>query len=482
MPSTAELLDLASVRIDPAVAQRVPAVVALRRQALLFGEDDEHAFAALADADDPATIEALERSAGKPVRAFPTDPARLRETLEEVYGRVATAAADDAVRSLDELMQAAVIQRASDLHFEPVSDGLRVRMRVDGELEIARKVPPAAVPALTNRIKVLAEMDIAERRAPQDGSFRWRYGRPGAERSVDVRVACMPVRFGERLTLRLLALEAERIGLERLGLASADLELLRAAIEMPHGLLLLSGPTGSGKSTTLYSLLRTLDLASTSVLTIEDPIEYEIEGASQVETDGDDRINFARALRGLLRHDPDVLVIGEIRDGETADVAIKAALTGHQVYSTLHTSSAIGAVTRLVDMGLAPYLVASTLRLCVAQRLVRRLCARCRVEVPLAAHEALALGAPELEGSPAFAPRGCAFCKRAGFAGRMGVFELIPIGDALRSAIARGAAEGELLELAREAGARSLRADALEKVRLGLTSVREALRAVESGA
>jgi type IV pilus assembly protein PilB len=320
-------------------------------------------------------------------------------------------------------------------------------------------------------------MDIAEKRAPQDGRFSHKFG--PTNQSLDIRVATLPTKFGERMTLRLLALQTESLTLERLGMSPRDLACFGEAIDRPHGMILLTGPTGSGKTTTLYAGLRKLIAHEDwNIVTIEDPIEYAISGVAQVEVDSGDKVSFGKALRSVLRHDPDVVMIGEIRDQETADVAIKASLTGHLVLSTLHTNSAASVLTRLSDMGVDRYLTAATVRLAVAQRLVRRLCSHCRQERPLTEAEARALDRPEAVGTTVFEPKGCLYCANRGFVGRLGLFELLPVDEDLARAIARGAEEPEIIAYAREHKVPRLVDDALEKLTGGLTTVKEALSAV----
>lgn len=480
MASANELLDLDHVRIDTRVARRIPAGVAQRRQVVLIGENDGVTLAACADPGDPAMQEALERAVDGPVRALAAAPESLSRALDRLFGRSLEDSADETVQTVETLLRTALVEQASDLHFEPFGQGLRVRMRVDGNLETLRTIDAAAAPAVLNRIKVLAGLDIAERRLAQDGSFRWSYLESGKRRSLDVRVACVPTRRGERATLRLLANGADRLTLASLGLEPEDLARLRRAVALPHGMILACGPTGSGKSTTLYGALRELDLERNNLITVEDPVEYELEGASQIEVDSEDRVGFAQALRSLLRHDPDVVMIGEIRDREAADIAIKAALTGHVVLSTLHAQSVLHAPLRLVDIGVPPYLVGATLGLVISQRLVRRLCKHCRVEQELSALQARALGRPEAAGRRAFGPRGCGFCARTGFVGRIGVFELLEIDAELGARIASGGFEERVRERRALEGGGGIEVDALRKVLAGQTSAPEAIAAVES--
>lgn len=362
----------------------------------------------------------------------------------------------DPVQLVDRILRAGLILHASDVHFDPFADSVRVRFRVDGELEEVLRIPASMQSAVTSRLKVLASMDIAERRAPQDGGFSWRMGALGGVGAdpLDIRMATLPVRHGERITLRLLETGGRRLTIDDIGLSAADRAAVDGVLSRPHGLVLLTGPTGSGKTTTLYALIGALlKGAARNIITVEDPIEYEIPGVAQAEVDSSDKVNFAKALKSILRHDPDVVMIGEIRDAESLDAAVKSALTGHLVLSTLHTNSATGAVTRLRNMGLANHLISATLRLSIAQRLVRRLCTGCR-------------------------GKGCAACSGRGFGGRTGLFELFRPDARLAKLIADGAPEAELLSAAKAAGFVSLADDAREKVAAGVTTEAEVLKVV----
>ena len=491
-----QLLDLDRVRIDPVWAMKVPASLAIRRNVLPFAVADRLLYVACADPGDHAALEAVERHTAMKVYAQRAEPESLRRALQRVYpdptarasghpaapGKGAVPEADDdAVALSEELLRSALLRQASDIHLEPARDGLRVRFRVDGVLEEFRKVPAAKQGGLVSRFKVLGGMDIAEKRAPQDGGFSWKFGPAGRQRAVDIRLATLPTKYGERMTLRLLSLHTDNLTLERLGMAPRDLEVFSSALSRPHGILLLTGPTGSGKTTTLYAAIRQLDRETLNIMTIEDPIEYEIAGVSQVEVDSADKVTFSKALRSVLRHDPDVLMIGEIRDLDTADVAIKASLTGHLVFSTLHTNSAASTITRLIDMGVPAYLVAATLRLAVAQRLVRRLCPSCRRPRELTAPEAVALGRPEAVGRTVHDPAGCAYCGGQGYSGRVGLFEMMSADDEIVAMIGRRAPEAELSAAAKAKGMRTLHDDAAEKVLAGVTSLTEAMEVVEPG-
>lgn len=478
------LLDLDTIRIDPALARAVPESLALRRGVLLIGRRDGALLAACRDVGDHAAIEALERAAGGRVVALAAEPESLRRALRRVFtARRATTpvANDDAAALVEEWLADAIVLQASDVHVECAAQALRVRLRIDGVVETHRELPLSTAAAALNRIKVLAGLDIAERRAPQDGRFSFEFGPAGDERRVDVRVAVIPTKHGERATMRLLALRADELALADLGMELSDLSALRTAVARPHGLVLLTGPTGSGKTTTLYGALRTIDVVGRNVLTLEDPVEYDVPGVSQTEVDHSQRMTFASGLRALLRHDPDVLLVGEIRDHETADVAVKASLTGHLVLSTLHTNSALGAVMRLCDMGVAPYLVAATLRLSLAQRLVRRLCSHCRAPTTVDDAQRAALAGALERGDRAFAAVGCGLCRGTGYSGRVGLFESFVPDSVCAELIAQRATEPALLAAARAAGMRALLDDAASKVRNGTTSIDETLRALEVG-
>lgn len=313
----------------------------------------------------------------------------------------------DSVRLVDRILRAGLLMRASDAHFDPMPSGVRVRFRIDGMLEEVFTIPPSMASGVTSRLKVLSSLDIAEKRAPQDGGFSWRM--IGSQHnSLDVRMATLPVRHGERITLRLLESGGRRLGIDDLGFSPSHKAMFIKALTNPQGLILLTGPTGSGKTTTLYAAINyLLSLSPKNILTVEDPIEYEISGVAQAEVDSSDKVNFTKALKSLLRHDPDVVMIGEIRDSASLDAAVKASLTGHLVLSTLHSGSAKGALTRLVDMGLDAPLATSTLNMAVAQRLVRRLCPVCGGKKRSCESTSV-----------------CHECAGRGYKGRVGLFEL----------------------------------------------------------
>jgi general secretion pathway protein E len=500
LPHDAEclgLLNMDKVKIDPALALRMPANLAIRRQVLPFALADGKVHVACLNIHDSAALQTVEKLLAAPVCPEPAEPESLKRALDRVFGDsagsngTATRQRSIDVRSLgelqpddvtglcDDILHAAILRQASDIHVDPESDGVQIRFRVDGVLERYGKLPMNVNSGLISRFKVLCGMDIAEKRAPQDGAFKHRFGRTG--QMIDIRVATLPTKYGERMTLRLLALQTEALTLERLGMCERDLQTFHQAIDKPHGMILLTGPTGSGKTTTLYAAIRRLlSKEDLNILTVEDPIEYEIKGVAQAEVDSADKVTFINALRSLLRHDPDVVMIGEIRDAETADVAIKASLTGHLVFSTLHTNTAAGVITRLADMGVGRFLIAATLRLAVAQRLVRALCPRCRQPRPLTTAEADVLYRPALAGQLIFEPKGCVYCGGRGYVGRIGLFEVLPLDAGWSAIIAGGAEEGALIERMRQARIATLLDDGVEKMLTGMTSLREVLTAVSA--
>jgi type II secretory ATPase GspE/PulE/Tfp pilus assembly ATPase PilB-like protein len=371
------------------------------------------------------------------------------------------------------IISTAVRERASDIHLVPFESALQLRYRIDGLLQEKPPPPSHLHPAIVSRIKIMADMNIAERYLPQDGHIQIHHR--GAR--VDIRVGTMPTIHGESVVLRLLEKNSRLLSAEELGLDRDRAEKLNHLVERPHGLFLTTGPTGSGKTTTLYSILSSIYAPEKKILTIEDPVEYELTGVAQTPVRPSRGFTFATGLRSILRQDPDVVMVGEIRDGETAEIAIRAALTGHQVFSTLHTNDAAGAITRLVDMGVEPFLISSSLVGVLAQRLVRRLCPHCRVEWPItdAMRERLALlGGGDPKG-PFFHGGGCEECRGTGYRGRVGVFELLTITPDLRELILQRRSSGAIKEAAHKT-IMTMQQDALQKANAGVTSVEEILR------
>lgn len=378
---------------------------------------------------------------------------------------------DDApvIRLINGMIAEAVRRGASDIHIEPYEGSLRVRLRVDGVMQQVLELPARLAAMLVSRVKVMARLDIAERRVPQDGRISLAMG----ARALDVRVSTLPARHGERVVMRILDKQQGLRGLDALGMQPAVRDALRDALHLPNGIVLVTGPTGSGKTTTLYAGLALLNDGSRNILTVEDPIEYAIDGIGQTQVNGKVGMTFAAGLRAILRQDPDVVMVGEIRDPETAQIAVQASLTGHLVLSTVHTNNSVGAITRLRDMGIERFLLASTVRLVLAQRLVRRLCPECRALRAPDPLSARLMGA-DYRG-PLFQAVGCPVCRHTGFAGRLGIYEVLAVGDTLRALINAGADEDALAHAARiDAG--WLADAARDAVADGLTTVEEALR------
>jgi len=377
-------------------------------------------------------------------------------------------------RLLNMVLLMGIKEHASDLHFEPFENEFRIRIRSDGVLYEMVPPPRHLAFAITTRIKVMANLDIAERRLPQDGKIRLTVG----GHPVDLRVSVLPTMFGESCVLRVLDKSVVMLDLSQVGMDPTTLANFRDVIHRPHGIVLVTGPTGSGKTTTLYAALNELNNIEDKIITTEDPVEYTIDGLVQIPIDPDIGNTFANVLRAILRHDPDIILVGEIRDLETAEIAVQAALTGHLVFSTLHTNDAPSSIARLRDMGVPPFLITATLEAILAQRLVRKICQNCR-ELTVPSTEALAdleMTPDDVVGKTFYRGRGCAACNNTGFKGRTGIFEFMPITDEIRELIHRGASTEELRDAAQRAGMKTLRQAGLEKIYEGVTTVEEVVR------
>jgi general secretion pathway protein E len=379
------------------------------------------------------------------------------------------------IRFVSLLIREAYDSRASDVHLEASREGLRIRFRIDGVLSDVASPPRQLQDAVLSRLKLLAQLDIAERRRPQDGRIRVKL----EERELDLRVATVPTHFGEGVTLRLLDRGGRPVALEELGMAPDVFERFRRLATHPHGILLATGPTGSGKTTTLYAALALRDRRAEKIITVEDPVEYELPGITQIPVNEKAGMGFAQALRSILRHDPDVLMVGEMRDEETAEIAVRSAMTGHLVFSTLHTNDAVGAIPRLLDLNVPPYLVAATVEAVLAQRLVRRICSECRKRYR-PDPQALSLLAERPVGKMALdRGEGCESCRNTGYLGRTGIFELLVMTDEMQGAVTRKLDRARLEEIARASGMRTLKQDGWAKVEAGITTVEEVLRVVQ---
>ena len=487
----------------PAAAGPVLPYHFAKRHRVMVGGERDGRLEVLCVAPPPLAVAAeLRRRLGRPLCFTPVEAARFDGLLRSAYDSGRTAArqiateleeevdlarlasdlpvtpdlleaADDApiIKLINALLTQAVREGASDIHFEIYEGRSVVRFRIDGVLRDIVEPRRALHAAIVSRIKVMAQLDIAEKRLPQDGRIALRIG----GHPVDVRVSCLPTRYGERVVLRILDKESGRLELHQLGMNPAMAEAFDRLVHSPHGIVLVTGPTGSGKTTTLYAGLSRLDKDQLNIMTVEDPIEYDMDGIGQMQVNPRIELTFAQGLRSILRQDPDVVMVGEIRDFETAEIAVQASLTGHLVLSTLHTNSAVGAVTRLIDMGVEPFLISSTLLGVLAQRLVRRLCPHCREGVEATAAERALLGAEPGEAVAVYRAVGCERCGFTGYRGRTGIFELVQVDGRLRALVHDRAGEEAMLAHLRPHTA-SLQQDGMQKVRAGVTSLDEVLR------
>ena len=377
-----------------------------------------------------------------------------------------------AVKVVNLILIQALKEKASDIHIEPFEKTIKLRYRVDGNLIEASSPPKALQLSIASRIKILARLDIAERRLPQDGRFRIRI----AGKEIDLRISFLPTIYGEKIVIRLLDKSALSGSVQTLGLDERTLGIFKNAIDAPHGMILLTGPTGSGKTTTLYSVLQELNNPEYNIVTVEDPVEYQLIGINQVAVRPEIGLTFAGALRSILRQDPDIVMIGEIRDQETADIAVKAALTGHQVLSTLHTNDAAGAISRLDDMGIEPFLISSSVLLTCAQRLVRRICSNCKEEFVPEPDVFEKLSIPELIGETFSRGAGCERCKGRGYSGRAAILEILPVTESIRRLIVKRASASVIKNQAVQEGMKTLRMTGIDKAREGITTLEEVLR------
>ncbi|MBM7854497.1 type IV pilus assembly protein PilB [Desulfohalotomaculum tongense] len=479
-----EVFSEKDVELTPELAALVPGPVARRNNIVPVAQRGNELLVACAEPVPRAVLENLGRISGRQVRPVLMGFSALAALLYRAYGQgneqlsaaardVVPESPDYAVKILERIIVTAVAQRASDLHLEPDSGGLRVRMRVDGKLRTLEVLPAAVMPLVISRIKILGNMNIAEKRAPQDGGFLFKQeDGPG----TNIRISTMPCAGGEKAVLRLFSPYDRSLELENLGMEKDLLAQFKKTIQLPHGLILVTGPTGSGKTFTLYSALKSLRSDSVNIITIEDPIEFQMDGITQVQVDETSKkMTFSSALRSVLRQDPDVIMVGEMRDGETARLALQAALTGHIVLSTLHTNDAVSAVDRLIDMGCEPYLVSSALRGVLAQRLVRVICPRCRVEYVPSPAELELLGLPPHRKEVFYTGRGCSYCRDEGYRGRTGIYEFLEINRDIQKLIAKGRDSTAIRESVRGT-MRTLREDGIIKLRRGVAGITDIYR------
>jgi general secretion pathway protein E len=461
---------------------------------------------ATSDPRNPVVLDDLRQTTGLAVKLVVSSPEAITEAIDRTYDGANATALQRIVEGMDEergsdgdedvshlrdmafeapvvrlvnlLVENAITAEASDIHIEPFEDTLRIRYRIDGILYDQEAPPRRLQAAVTSRIKIMAEMNIAERRLPQDG--RIRVNLHGTR--VDIRVSTIPTVHGESIVMRLLQRSSVFLPLDKLGFPADTLKRFDALIKRPHGIVLVTGPTGSGKTTTLYAALDKINSPDRKIITVEDPVEYQLKGVNQIPVKPKIGLTFATGLRHIVRQDPDVILVGEIRDLETAEIAIQASLTGHLVFSTLHTNDAPAAITRLQDMGVEPYLVSSVLEAVLAQRLVRRICATCRVQDTPSAADLDALGVTAPPGTRLFRGKGCEECRGTGYRGRMGIYELFPITEDARSLVLRRAPARDIRQYAISAGMVTLRMDGWRRACEGLTTVEEILRVTQEDA
>ena len=505
-----DLEDLSVIDVD--VARKIPENIAKRLELVALSQEDDHVVIAMADPLNIVSIDTITIKLKQQVKPIIAPPRKIKQAIEFIYHggdvdqqqmkdlvdieiqtegpslakteeepggeNLSEADAQEApvIRFVDLMLSHAIKSRASDIHIEPQEKNMSIRMRVDGIL--CEMVPPARKmqPAVIARLKILAEMDIAERRLPQDGRFRIRMGKECSD--IDVRVSSLPTIYGEKIVMRILDKTAVNHSLDALGLEPDMLVKFRRILQLPHGIIVVTGPTGSGKSTTLYSALSELKDPRRNITTVEDPVEYRLAGINQTQVKPEINLDFASCLRSILRQDPDIILIGEIRDKETMEIAIKASMTGHLVLSTFHTNDAPSAVSRFVYMGLEPYLLASSLNLILAQRLVRKVCEKC--QRPATLHpdliQRLHITPEMMQHAQLFEGAGCPHCNNTGYRGRVPVFEFLIVDPEIRQAIAEGRREGEIRALARKKGYGDLTSSGIKRMLAGLTTAEEVLR------
>jgi type IV pilus assembly protein PilB len=418
--------------------------------------------------DDPTITEdfdSLVHGAIENVEVVDTDA--QEEDTGEIEGPI--------IKIVNGILLKAIKTGASDIHFEPYERTFRVRFRVDGVLRREMNLPIQLKNAIVSRLKIMSKLDIAERRLPQDGRIKLRLAKG---REMDFRVSTVPVLFGEKVVLRLLDKSALQLDMTKLGFEESSLEDFKAALKKPVGMILVTGPTGSGKTTTLYSALSELNKETENIMTAEDPVEYNFMGINQVQMHEEIGLTFASALRSFLRQDPDIIMVGEIRDFETAQIAVQAALTGHLVLSTVHTNDAPGTITRLVDMGIEPFLIASAVILILAQRLVRKICTECREPIKVHPQLLIDLGVPpdEVRTFPVYKGKGCSICNYTGYKGRIGLYEVMPMKEEIKELVLARASTSEIKKEAIRLGMKTLRQSGIVKIREGLTTIEEVLR------
>ncbi len=503
-------LRLADVELNPEIVQLIPLDIARKFKVIAISKIAKTLLVAISDPNNVYVLDAIkfitgctvqpvispEKAIEKAIDAYYKDTGGLSEIvrgleedadLEVVATEEGPTESDllsaiqdkPLVKLVDSIIGDAIRMGASDIHIETYEKRIRVRYRVDGDLQEMAPLPYKYRAAIVSRVKIMSELDISERRLPQDGRIKIKI----AGRTVDLRVSVLPTIFGEKVVMRILDPQALKVDMTQLGFREPDLSKFDAAIHLPFGIILVTGPTGSGKTTTLYSALKQINTIDVNIMTAEDPVEFNFDGINQVAVRSDIGMTFAAALRSFLRQDPDIIMVGEIRDGETAEIAIRAALTGHLVFSTLHTNDAPGSISRLMDMDIPFYLVASATKLIMAQRMMRKICQNCKEEVNLSKEQVESLGAtPELlRNIRAFASPGCSQCNESGVSGRTGIYEVMPVSPAIEKLILDRASDSEIRRVALEEEMFNLRMCAVEKMKAGLVSIDEVFAVTTAG-
>lgn len=496
----APAVDLDELEADEHSIELIPSEVATKFQVVPIKREGRVLTVAMANPDNIFAIDDIKFITGLEVRPVVATETAIKRAIDRFYesadslaevmkdmqedfeiveemdedGGLAEAQSEDApvVKLVNSLITDAVNKGASDIHIEPFEKKLRVRYRIDGVLHEMMSPPYKMKSAVLSRLKIMAELDIAEKRVPQDGRIKIRIG----NKKIDLRVSSLPTIFGEKIVMRILDKSNLQIDLTKLGFQPEALQKLIKGIEMPYGMVLVTGPTGSGKTTTLYSALNRINLPEFNIMTAEDPVEYNIDGINQVMMHEEIGLTFAAALKAFLRQDPNIIMVGEIRDLETASIAVKAALTGHLVLSTLHTNDAPSTINRMIDMGIEPFLVASSVNVIMAQRLIRKLCTKCKKSEKIHSEALRELGLGAEETFEIYAPVGCPACSNTGYSGRSGLYEVMPVSDALREMILNRASASEIKEQAVREGMITLRGDGILKLKNGVTSLEEVLR------
>ena len=502
-------IDLSTVEIDKDIVHLISEEIARRYQAIPFGKTrDDKIMVAISDPTDIVAIDYLRtlipnsklyvssyEAIFRNIEKYYSMETTVKEAVKEMTGgssievekeetkdielsideAKSLAEAAPIIRLMNQIMTEAITSNASDIHIEPQKRYLRIRYRIDGVLRDTMNLPKNIQPGVISRVKIMANLDIAERRRPQDGRINLKF----RGREIDLRVSVLPGIFGEKVVLRILDKERSLIPLEQLGFSEESLEVFRTLINQPYGMILITGPTGSGKSTTLYAILRILNSPDVNILTVEDPVEYQLDGITQVQVNPKINLTFANALRSFLRQDPDIILVGEIRDKETAQIAMEAALTGHLVFSTLHTNDSFSAPTRLIDMGIEPYLIASSVIGVTAQRLVRKICADCKEEYKPSEFLLKQVGIENYDGV-FYRGKGCIACNNSGYKGRIAVQEILKIDDSIREMVLNRNPSTNIKEHAIKNGSISLLQDAIDKAKKGITTIDEVIRVIST--